>query len=137
LESTARQAADAENAAQAQPCHFYPIYPNAPQPAQSTARCQTTDPEIVWVRCESGNPGIVELRRWLMEGKTIFSVIVFPPADHEWEKIHAGQAVLEEVTEHEARFRFRGVSPWMFFHDCTIGYDRKRKRSLIQFRERL
>lgn len=117
---------------QDQRCHFYP---NAPQPAQSTTR-QTADPEIVRVRGEAGDPRIVSLR-WLTEGKTVFTFIVFPPADHEWEKIYEGQAVLEEVTEREAMFRFKGAHPWMLFPECTIGYDRKRKRPLIQFRERL
>ena len=132
LESTARQAADAENVAQAQPYHFYP---HAPQLAESTAG-RVADPEIVWVRCESGHAGIVKLRRWLMEGKTLFTVIVFPAADHEWEKVHEGQAVLEEVTEQQAKFRINGAHPWMFFPNCTVGYDRKRKRPLIQLRGR-
>jgi len=88
------------------------------------------------VHCKSSDPKIVKLRHWLAEGKTLFTVIIFPPADHEWEKLHEGQGVLEEVTEQEAKFRFNGANPWMFFPDFSVGYDRKRKRPLIRLRER-
>jgi hypothetical protein len=71
------------------------------------------------------------------EGKTLFTVIVFPPAEHEWENIHEGQGLLEEVTGQEAKFRFNGAKPWTVFPDFNVGYDRKRKRPLMQFRERL
>ena len=95
------------------------------------------DPEVVWVHCKSGDPNIAKLRHWLSEGKTLFTVIVFPPADHEWEKIHEGLGLLEEVTGQEAKFRFNGAKQWTAFADFNVGYDRKRKRPLIQFRERL
>ncbi len=114
----------------------HPSYCEVPGHAESRAR-RVADPEVVWVHCKSGDSKIAKLQHWLSEGKTLFTVIVFLPADHEWEKIHEGQGLLEEVTEQEAKFRFNGANPWMFFPDFSIGYDRKRKRPLIQFRERL
>lgn len=108
----------------------------APEPAQ-TSLPSVADQVIVWIRCKSGDPNIAKLRRWLNEGKTLFTVLVFPPADREWERIHEGLGQLEEVTELEAKFRFDGVRPWTLFPDFYVGYDRKRKRPRIQFRERL
>ncbi len=132
-EYTPRRAEDAETVAQAQPS-----LPSraAPEPVESTVP-PVIDPEVVWVHCESGDPNIVKLRKWLNEGKTLFTFIVFPPADHEWEKIHEGLGRLEEVTEQEAKFRFDDVKPWTLFSNFYVGYDRKRKRPVIQFRERL
>jgi hypothetical protein len=132
-EITTRRAASAENVAWAQP--HLPSR-GASEPSESTAR-QAADPEIVWLHCKPGDPNIAKLRRWISEGKTLFTVIVFPPADHEWEKIHEGQGLLEEVTGQEAKFRFNGAKPCTVFPDFNVGYDRKRKRPLIQFRERL
>lgn len=131
-ERTPRRAEDAETIAQGQrslPSH------NAPGPVESTAP-PVIDPEVVWVHCESGDPNIAKLRKWISEGKTLFTVIVFPPADHEWEKIHEGLGRLEEVTEQEAKFRFDDVKPWTLFPNFHVGYDLERKRPLIQFRER-
>lgn len=96
-----------------------------------------TGPDVVWIHCKPGDPNIARLRQWLNEGKTLFTVLVFPPADHEWEKIHEGLGELEEVTELKAKFRFDGVTPWTLFPDFYVGYDRNRKRPCIQFRERL
>lgn len=109
---------------------------NAVDTVESTA-LRVVDPAIVCVHCESSDPKIAKLRCWLVEGKTLFTVMVFPPVDHEWEKIHECQGVLEEVTEQEAKFRFSGTKSWPVFPDFSIGYDRKRKRPLIRFRERL
>jgi hypothetical protein len=131
-ESTTRRAAGAHNVSPAQP-HL--LSRDAPEPAESVAR-HVTDPEIVSVRCESHDQKIVKLRHWLSEGKTLFTVMMFPPVDDEWEKIHEGQGVLEEVSEGEAQFRFRGANPRMFLPDFSVGYDRKRKRPLIRLRER-
>jgi hypothetical protein len=131
-ESKTRRAAGAENVSPAQP---YPSH-DAPEPAESTAR-RVADPEAVWLHCKSGDPNIAKLRQWLREGETLFTVIVFPPADHEWENIHEGQGQLEEVTGQEAKFRFNGAKPWTVFPDFNVGYDRRRKRPLIQFREKL
>jgi hypothetical protein len=116
------------------PTHIFPLA--MPEPAESTAR-RVTGLEIAWVHCKSGDPKIAKLRDWLSEGKTLFTVIVLPPADQEWEKIHEREGVLEEVTGRYAKFRFNGANPWMFFHDLSIGYDRKRNRPPVQFRERL
>jgi hypothetical protein len=131
-EHTPRRAEDAETVAQAQPS-----FPSraAPESVESTAPL-VIDPEVVWVHCELGDPNIAKLRKWLSGGKTLFTVIVFPPADHEWEKIHEGLGRLEEVTEQEAKFRFDDVKPWTLFSNFYVGYDRKGKRPLIQFRER-
>ena len=133
LEMAARQAADPRDVAQAQP---YFSFHSTPEPAERAA-AQVPDREILWARCEAGDPGFIKLRRWLIKGKTVFAVIVFPPADHEGEKTHEGQAVLEEVTEQGAKFRMNGANARMFFPDFTLGYDRKRKRPVIRFRERL
>lgn len=132
-EHTPGRAEDAETVAPAPP-----TFPSrdAPEPVESTAP-PVIDPEVVWVHCESGDPNIARLRKWISEGKTLFTVIVFPPADHEWEKIHEGLGRLEEVTEQEAKFRFDDVKPGTLFSNFYIGYDRKGKRPLIQFRERL
>jgi hypothetical protein len=132
-EGTMNRAAGAENVA---PAQTYLLPRDAAEPAESTAG-QVPDPEVVWVHCKPGDPNIAKLRHWLAEGKTHFTVIMFPPADHEWEKIHEGQGVLEEVTEQEAKFRFNGANPCMFFPDFSVGYDRKKKRPMIRFRERL
>jgi len=132
MESAARRAADAENGTLA------PLYlpsRDAPEPAEGTAR-RVTDPESAWMHCKPGDPKIAKLRDWLSKGKTLFTVIVLPPADHEWERIHEGEGVLEEVAGRYVKFRFHGANPWMFFHDFSIGYDRKRKRPLVRFRER-
>jgi hypothetical protein len=131
-EHTPRRAEDRETVAQAQPS-----LPSraAPEPVESTVP-PAIDPEFVWVHCESADPNIAKLRKWLSEGKTLFTVIVFPPADHEWEKIHEGLGRLEEVTEQDAKFRFDDVKPWTLFSNFYVGYDRKGKRPLIQFRER-
>ena len=45
--------------------------------------------------------------------QTLFTVIVFPPADHEWEKAQEGEGLLEEVLGQEAKFPFNGAKPWM------------------------
>ena len=45
--------------------------------------------------------------------QTLFTVIVFPPADHEWEKTQEGEGLLEEVLGQEAKFPFNGAKPWM------------------------
>lgn len=133
-ESTTSRAGGAESVAQAQ---TYPLLcRDAPEPAESTAP-RVADPEVVWVHCKPGDPNIAKRRHWLVEGKTHFTVIMFPPADHEWEKIHEGQRLLEEGTGQEAKFRFNGAKPWTLFPDFNVGYDRKRKRPLMQFRERL
>lgn len=132
-EHTPRREEDAETIAQAQ--RSLPSV-DAPQPVESTAP-RAIDPEVVWVHCESRDPNIAKLRKWLSEGKTLFTVIVFPPVDHEWEKIHEGLGRLEEVTAQEAKFRFDDVEPWTLFSNFYVGYDRKGKRPLIQFRERL
>ncbi len=95
------------NVAQAQP---YLPSRDAPEPAESTAR-RVADSEAVWVLCKSGDPNIAKLRHSLSEGKTLFTVIVVPPADHEWEKIHESQGLLKEVTGQEATFRFNGGKP--------------------------
>ena len=130
---TPRRAEDAETIAQVQPS-----LPSraGPEPVESTVR-PVIDPEVVRVHCESGDPNIAKLRKWHSEGKTLFTVIVFPPADNEWENIHEGLGRLEEVTEQEAKFRFDDVKPWTLFSNFYVGYDRKGKRPLIQFRERL
>lgn len=132
-ESKRCPAKDAE--AVAQPPPFLPSC-GAPELAEITPP-SVTAPEFVRIRCKPGDPNIAKLRRWLNEGNTLFTVLVFPPADHEWEKIHEGLGQLEEVTELEAKFRFAGVAPWTLFPDFYVGYDRKRKRPRIQFRERL
>lgn len=124
---------DAEAAAEAPP--FLPSC-GAPELAQ-IMRPSVTAPEFVRIRCKPADPNIAKLRPWLNEGKTLFTVLVFPPADHEWEKIHEGLGQLEEVTELEPKFRFAGVTPWTLFPDFYVGYDRKRKRPRIQFREKL
>ena len=131
-EHTPRRAEDAETVAQAPPS-----LPSraAPEPVESSAP-PMIDPEVVWVHCKSGDPNITKLRKWLSEGKTLFTVIVFPPADDEWEKIHEGLARLEEVSEQEAKFRFDDVKPWTLFSNFYVGYDPKGKRPLVQFRER-
>jgi hypothetical protein len=56
---------------------------------------------------------LTKLRHWLSEGKTLFTVIVFPPADHEWEKTQEGEGLLDEVLGQEAKFPFNGAKPWM------------------------
>ena len=115
---------------------LHPSYCDFPGHTESTAR-RVADPEVVWVHCKSGDPNIAKLRHWLSEGQTLFTVIVFPPADHEWEKIQEGQGLLEEVSRQEAKFHFDGAKPRTVFPEFNVGYDRKRKRPLIQFRERL
>jgi hypothetical protein len=132
-ETMARPPADAQDLAQ-NPSDV--LYHHLSSSLENKARNEV-DPEVFWVHCESDDPKIVKLRRLLVEGKTLFSVQVFPPADHEWEAVHEGQAVLEEVSGLEAKFRLNRVNPWMLFSDFRMGYDRKRKRPLIQFRERL
>src|SRR5260370_10987752 len=99
-EHTPRRAEGAETVAQAQ--RSFPSR-DAPEPVESTAP-PVIDPEVVWVHCESGDPNIVKLRKRLIEGKTLFTVIGLPPADHEWEKIHEGLARLQEITKQDPNF---------------------------------
>jgi len=88
----------------------HPSYCDVPGHTESTAY-RVADPEVVWVHCKSGDPNIAKLRHWLSEGKTLFKIIVFPPADHEWEKTQEGEGLLEEVLEQEAKIPFNGAKP--------------------------